>query len=124
MPLRSPARASIDAAVAEIQAAHEVSVAVHGSFNRPPKPVDAGAAALFALVGEAGAALGIPISTRATGGVCDGNNIAAAGVPVIDTMGVRGGAIHSEEEYLIVDSLAERAALSALAILRLAEGNA
>jgi glutamate carboxypeptidase len=41
-------------------------------------------------------------------------------VPVVDTMGVRGGKIHSMEEFLIVDSLAERAALSALTILRLA----
>jgi glutamate carboxypeptidase len=39
-------------------------------------------------------------------------------------MGVRGGAIHSPEEYLIVDSLIERAQLSALAILRLASGEA
>jgi glutamate carboxypeptidase len=53
--------------------------------------------------------------------VCDGNNIAACGVPVIDTMGARGGAIHSEDEFLIVDSLAERARLSALVLLRLAE---
>jgi glutamate carboxypeptidase len=37
-------------------------------------------------------------------------------------MGVRGGAIHSDGEYLIVESLAERARLSALAILRLARG--
>jgi glutamate carboxypeptidase len=35
-------------------------------------------------------------------------------------MGVRGGKIHSAEEYLIVESLAERAALSALTIMRLA----
>ena len=59
---------------------------------------------------------------KLTGGVCDGNNIAACGVPVVDTMGVRGGKIHSEEEYLITESLGERAALSALAILRIAEG--
>jgi glutamate carboxypeptidase len=51
--------------------------------------------------------------------VCDGNNIAAAGVPVVDTMGVRGGAIHSPDEFMIVDSLAERAALSALTIRRI-----
>jgi glutamate carboxypeptidase len=37
-------------------------------------------------------------------------------------MGVRGGAIHSPEEYMIVSSLAERAALSALVLRRLAEG--
>ena len=59
------------------------------------------------------------IAWASTGGVCDGNNIAACGVPVIDTMGVRGGSIHSMEEFLIVDSLSERAALSALTILRL-----
>jgi glutamate carboxypeptidase len=57
-----------------------------------------------------------------SGGVCDGNNIAACGVPVVDTMGVRGGAIHSPDEYLIVASLAERAALSALVLHRLASG--
>ena len=76
--------------------------------------------ALFKLVQQAGADLGQPIEWKSTGGVCDGNNIAACGVPVIDTMGVRGGSIHSMEEYLIVDSLSERAALSALTILRLA----
>ena len=53
--------------------------------------------------------------------MCDGNNIAAAGVPVVDTMGVRGGAIHSADEFMIADSLAERAALSALTITRIAQ---
>ena len=115
------AQAAIDAAARDIAAAHDVRVDVHGSFNRPPKPIDAGAARLFDLVQGVGADLDLPIAWRDTGGVCDGNNIAAAGTPVIDTMGVRGGAIHSADEYLIVDSLAERAGLSAVTILRLAE---
>ena len=116
------ADAAIDAVAAEIAAARDVAVQRHGGFNRPPKPIDADAARLFALVKDTGAALGQPIAWRATGGVCDGNNIAAAGVPVVDTMGVRGGSIHSAEEYMIVDSLAERAALSAVTMLRIAEG--
>jgi glutamate carboxypeptidase len=66
--------------------------------------------------------LGQHIAWKSTGGVCDGNNIAACGVPVVDTMGVRGGSIHSADEFLIVASLAERAALSARVIQRLAEG--
>ena len=115
------AQAHIDGAVAMVAAEHDVHVAVHGGFNRPPKPIDDGAAKLFALVRAAGGDLGLDIAWRATGGVCDGNNIAAAGIPVVDTMGVRGGAIHSAEEFMIVDSLAERAALSALTILRIAE---
>jgi len=104
-----------------IEAEHEVQIDIHGGFGRPPKPVDGQAANLFALVEDSAALLGRPITHLPSGGVCDGNNIAACGVPVVDTMGARGGAIHSPDEYLIVDSLAERAQLSALVMLRLAE---
>ncbi len=101
----------------------EVEVRRHGGITRPPKPVDAAAQKLFDLVRDCGAALGQTIGWQPSGGVCDGNNIAACGVPVVDTMGVRGGAIHSPGEYLIVPSLAERAALSALVLARLASGD-
>ena len=99
---------------------HEVFIEAHGGFGRPPKPLTEEAEQLFDLVKKAGADLGQHIGWQPSGGVCDGNNIAACGVPVVDTMGVRGGKIHSMEEYLIVESLAERAALSALTIMRLA----
>lgn len=115
------AQAQIDSAVAMVAASHDVTIEVHGSFNRPPKPIDAGAEKLFGLVKSSGAALGLDIGWRHSGGVCDGNNIAACGVPVVDTMGARGGAIHSPDEFLIVDSLPERAALSALTIARIAQ---
>ena len=103
-----------------VERGHEVSIARHGGITRPPKPVDDRAQALFDLVRRSGEDLGQTIGWQPSGGVCDGNNIAACGVPVVDTMGVRGGKIHSMEEYLIVESLKERAALSALTILRLA----
>ena len=106
----------------DIQAAHDVATQCHGGVTRPPKKVDARAQALFDLVHECGAELGQDIRWQSTGGVCDGNNIAACGVPVVDTMGVCGGAIHSPDEYLIVSSLATRAALSARVIERLAQG--
>jgi glutamate carboxypeptidase len=115
------AQALLDTTIAAVAAQHDVTIALHGSFNRPPKPIDEGAAKLFDLVKACGADLGLDIGWRATGGVCDGNTIAACGIPVVDTMGARGGAIHSPDEYLIVDSLPERAALSALTILRIAE---
>jgi glutamate carboxypeptidase len=105
-----------------VAAERDVTIEPHGGFGRPPKPLTAEAERLFGLVAQAGADLGQQIAWKPTGGVCDGNNIAACGVPVVDTMGVRGGKIHSAEEFLIVESLSERAALSALTILRLAEG--
>jgi glutamate carboxypeptidase len=121
---QAEAQALLDSAVAAVTAEHDVRIHAHGGWGRPPKPLDARAEALFGLVRRCGADLGQDISWRDTGGVCDGNNIAATGVPVVDTMGVRGGSIHSPDEYLIVESLAERAQLSALTILRLALGEA
>ena len=115
------AQIAIDQAIAVVAVKHDVRIHLHGSFNRPPKPLDPGAEKLFNLVKQAGADLGLAIAWKATGGVCDGNNIAACGVPVVDTMGARGGAIHSPDEFLIPESLPERAALSALTILRIAE---
>ncbi|MCW5647083.1 MAG: hydrolase [Sphingopyxis sp.] len=116
------AEAALRAAVAAVSRDHDVHCHLHGGFNRPPKPLDPAATRLFELVRDCGAALGLPpIRWNATGGVCDGNNIAACGIPVVDTMGPRGGAIHSSDEFLIVDSLAERAQLSALTMLRIAE---
>jgi glutamate carboxypeptidase len=120
--IETEATRAIADAVAAVANERDVRIDVDGGFGRPPKPLTGEAEALFSLVKQAGADLGQPIAWQPSGGVCDGNNIAACGVPVVDTMGVRGGKIHSPEEYLIVDSLAERAALSALTILRLAEG--
>jgi glutamate carboxypeptidase len=107
--------------IADIEREHDVRAHLHGSFGRPPKPIDDEAAKLFGLVKRCGADLSIPVAWRSSGGVCDGNNIAACGVPVVDTMGVRGGSIHSSDEFLIVESLVERAQLSALTIMRLSE---
>jgi glutamate carboxypeptidase len=106
----------------DIETAHQVATHRHGGVTRPPKTVDAKAQALFDLVRQCGAELGQTIRWQSSGGVCDGNNIAACGVPVVDTMGVCGGAIHSPDEYLIVPSLTARAALSARVIERLAQG--
>jgi len=118
--IEATAKCEIEEAVAAVAAERQVEIRLTGGFGRPPKPLTPEAEALFKLVKQACADLGQDIAWKPTGGVCDGNNIAACGVPVVDTMGVRGGKIHSSEEYLIVESLAERAPLSALTILRLA----
>jgi glutamate carboxypeptidase len=122
--IEASAKREIDEAVAAVTAERDVEIRLSGGFGRPPKPLTPEAEALFGLVKQAGADLGQAIAWQPSGGVCDGNNIAACGVPVVDTMGVRGGKIHSMEEFLIAESLGERAALSALTVLRLASGAA
>jgi glutamate carboxypeptidase len=115
------AEAGIAEALAAVRTAHGVAVHCHGHFARPPKPMDANQARLFEMVRACGAALGMDIGWRDTGGVCDGNNLAATGLAVVDTLGPRGGAIHSADEFLLVDSLEERARLAAMVLLRVAQ---
>jgi len=116
------AESGIATARTAVAAQHDVKIALSGRFARPPKPFHARHQALFELVRDAGADLGQAIDWKPSGGVCDGNNIAAEGVAVVDTMGVRGGAIHTDKEYMILSSLSQRAALAAVTMLRLAQG--
>jgi glutamate carboxypeptidase len=83
-----------------------------GGVSRPPKTVDGSTQVLFDLVAECAQGLGQPVSWRDTGGGSDGSNLAAYGLPNIDNLGVRGGAIHSDQEYVELASLEERIALS------------
>ena len=99
------------------------SAMLHGGLHCPPKSFDGPMQQFFAHVATCGRALGLTITARPTGGVCDGNKLAAAGLPTIDTLGVRGGGIHSPDEYLVVESLAERASLVAILLARFADGS-
>uniref|UniRef100_UPI000837246A hydrolase n=1 Tax=Marinobacterium profundum TaxID=1714300 RepID=UPI000837246A len=106
---------------AEINARDGLSLQLHGGFGRKPKQLTDANQALFELARSCGEQLGLALDWKPTGGCCDGNNLAAAGVPNIDTLGVQGGKIHSSEEFMYVSSFTERAKLSALILLQLAE---
>ncbi len=110
----------IEPIVAAINARDGISLELHGGFGRKPKILTPANERLLALARECGAELNMHIEWLPTGGCCDGNNLAAAGIPNIDTLGVQGGKIHSADEYLLVDSLVPRAKLSALMLMKLA----
>jgi glutamate carboxypeptidase len=95
---------------------------LHGGMTRAPKPMDASQTALFEAVRETGALLNQPIAWKPSGGVCEGNNLYAAGLPNIDTLGVLGGDIHSDQEFAWPDSFVDRAQLSALILCKVASG--
>ncbi|MDP1632077.1 MAG: hydrolase [Caulobacter sp.] len=100
-----------------------LGVSLHGGLTRPAKPFNAAQSALFGKVRDVGALLGQTIAWNPSGGVCEGNNLFAAGLPNIDTLGVRGGDIHSDNEFAWPDSFVERAQLSALILMKLASGD-
>ncbi|MGB3456144.1 MAG: hydrolase [Litorimonas sp.] len=116
------AEAQIMAALAEVLKRDGITAHVHGGFYRPPKPRNAAQDRLIGEVRETARGIGLELAFKDTGGVCEGNNVFAAGTPNIDTLGVRGGRIHSADEFMVVDSLSERAGLSALILNRLADG--
>jgi glutamate carboxypeptidase len=102
------------------------SVTILHSFNRPAKPLMPGTERLALLARAAAEDLGQRLPFSKTGGVCDGNNMQAAlpapGLAVIDTLGVRGGGLHTMDEWIEMASLVERCQLLALALVRIAAG--
>jgi glutamate carboxypeptidase len=116
-------RSEIEVAASVGAQAAEVAVEVHGGFTRPPKPFTPVQAELFGAARQAGDLIGQAIVWKASGGVCEGNNLFAAGLPNIDSLGVRGGDIHSESEHAWPESFAERAQLSALILIKAATGD-
>jgi glutamate carboxypeptidase len=97
-------------------------VSVRRAFNRPAKPLIP-KTERFALAARAAAeSLGQALPFASTGGVCDGNILQDAGLPTIDTLGVRGGGLHTPDEWIELRSLPERAALFAVLLHRIAAG--
>lgn len=102
----------LDQIVAKSNQEEGYKVTLHGQFGRPAKKVAGELENLYKLVQNVGKKLGQDITWQATGGCCDGNNLYAAGLPNVDTLGVIGGKIHSKDEYMFIDSLVTRSCLS------------
>jgi glutamate carboxypeptidase len=83
-------------------------IVVEGAVSRPPMP-EAASADLFALAKQL-----LPgLEGRTVGGGSDGNFTAALGIPTLDGLGAVGGGAHADHEYLVLDSMVERANLVA-----------
>jgi len=116
-------RGAVERLVADLNRMDGIRAELHGHFASPPKILDERSGRLLEAIVGCGKELGMNIATRASGGASDGNRLAAAGLPNIDSLGVRGDRIHSSEEYLIPESLPERAQLTALLMLKIAGGD-
>ena len=110
------AQGEVEALIGQYVQGAGIHAQLHGGFSRPPKPRTPAQELVFAQVAAAGKAVGLEIVYKDTGGVCEGNNLAASGCANVDTLGPRGGLIHSDQEFAILDSFPERIRLS-LAIL-------
>ncbi|MFN7441224.1 MAG: M20/M25/M40 family metallo-hydrolase [Phycisphaerales bacterium] len=89
-------------------------VRVRRVFNRPAKPTTDGTRTLAERARRVCESLGQSLPFASTAGVCDGNNLQAAGLATIDTLGVRGGGLHTPTEWIEIASLVERAQVLAM----------
>lgn len=115
--------AQIQAILSSVSASHEIKAELHGHFTRTPKPMSPENKAIFDMVLACGAELGLTLGIKPSGGCCDGNNLWRHGLPNVDTLGVRGANIHSANEIVHLNSIVERAQLSALLLMKLANGD-
>lgn len=83
-----------------------------GKPHFPPRPLTPAIESMLLIARSAGDELGIPISFAPSGGASDGNYLAALGLPNVDNFGPRGDFLHSPDEYVEVDSFAERTKLT------------
>ncbi|WP_197442199.1 hydrolase [Thalassoglobus polymorphus] len=108
---------TLDGILSEVSSSTGVESERFGEFTAPPKQAEGLTETLLHQVVETGTELGLNLNLRPTGGVCDGNRLQRWGLPNVDTLGVRGGEIHSHDEFMIKESLAERATLTAELLL-------
>ena len=116
------AEAEVRRIAREADARDGIDAHLHGGFTRPPKPLNDQQRTMVSWTRHAGAVLGLDLQFRPSGGVCEGNNLAAAGCPNIDTLGPCGGGLHSDEEFAVISSFAERAKLSFLLLAGVERG--
>lgn len=105
----------------KVQENQGTSIVFHVQENYPPKRFDEKHQLLFAVMKECAKELDLLVSWKPSGGVCDGNFLAEYGLPVIDTLGAIGGNMHTSEEFIYINSLTERASLTALLLMKLAD---
>ena len=98
---------------------HDVSIHLHGGFQPSAQAIDLPRPKSFSVSSKAcGEDLGLTIGWKSTGGVCDGNNIAACGVsPWSIPWACAVAASTAATNILITESLVERARLSALTLI-------
>jgi len=85
--------------------------------ERPAMPDCTANADLYAAVAEVAAQLDLQLKAEFRHGVSDANIIADEGTPVLDGLGPIGADDHSNAEYMVTSSLAERTTLLACSII-------
>ena len=90
-----------------------VSITVTGGINRPPMERTEEVRELYNLARLVAQSLEFDLGEAQVGGASDGNFLAAAGVPVLDGLGIDGDGAHAPDEHILMEDIPRRGALLA-----------
>lgn len=96
-----------------------IQFTVTRGVTRPVWEPDEGSKQLYELAKSIAQDLGFDITASMSGGGSDGNFTGALGIPTLDSLGARGAGLHTLNEHIEIDSLAERGRLMAGLLLQL-----
>lgn len=120
---RDPLLARLNALAAEFNARDGIKLDLDIRFNRGPKECLPAEEKLFPEWQRAARDVGLAAPGWVhTGGASDGNLLSAAGLPNLDGVGPIGDQLHSNREFILVPTIAQRAQVVALVLHRLAAG--
>ena len=105
--------AGVEKMLALNDSAGDVEFRVTRNVTRPVWEPDDGCKALHAHAVKLASELGFDLPASMAGGGSDGNFTGAMGIATLDSLGVRGAGLHTLNEHIEVDSLAERGKLMA-----------
>jgi len=91
----------------------DVQFVVRRGVTRPVWEPDEGSRQLHEQARALAADLGFELPAMMAGGGSDANFTGALGIPSLDSLGVRGAGLHTLNEHIEIDSLAERGKLMA-----------
>lgn len=108
---------AVEKAVRELRPATPgTSLEILGGIDRPPLEATPGNRALWEAARRHAGELGIDLDEGTAGGASDGS-LTSRIVPTLDGLGAVGDGAHAAHEHVVVDRMADRAALLALLLL-------
>lgn len=90
-----------------------IRLTVAGGWNRPVMERTPAITELYGLAKSIAATLDFDLRETSAGGGSDANFLAGTGLPLLDGLGAVGAGAHSRREYINLNAVAERAALTA-----------
>ncbi|MFK0570203.1 M20 family metallopeptidase [Endozoicomonas sp.] len=98
-----------------------IEITLTREAHKPAFTPNEGSEKLMAVIEKSGQDMGLNITWQAVGGGSDANLTGSLGIPTVDGLGPIGGAMHSRNEFLVLNSIGPRLTLLKNVLINLSE---